>query len=179
MNASIAVLGLSLVMLVPVSANSQESEQAPQDVVAGIEAAGGRVEHESMDSEKPIVAVSFATQPIGDEALKPLHALTSITKLTLNNTQITDAGLEHLTPLASLKRLYLVDTTITDAGLEHLKSLPGLELLSLVGTKVTDAGLEHVKGMEVLQTIFLAGTEVTDEGVEALKEARPMLEVIR
>jgi len=152
---------------------------ASPEAIARVEEAGGRVEHEAMDPEKPVVAISFATKPVGDAALEGLGAFPGLLKLTLNNTQITDAGLAHLEGLASLEKLYLVDTQITDAGLPPLKGLKGLKLLSLVGTQVGDAGLEHIQAMEALQTVFLAGTKVTDEGVKTLQEARPMLQIVR
>lgn len=174
-----AAFGAVLVSLWPNPCPAQEGGPDVPQAVTQVEAAGGRVEHQDMDPEKPVTAVNFATKPVGDSDLIPLGAFVHLEKLTLNNTQITDAGLEHLKSLVNLKKLYLVDTSITDAGIESIKSLPALEILSLVGTKITDEGLKHLESLDALRSVFLAGTGVTDEGVQALREARPMLEIIR
>ena len=84
---------------------------------------GSHNPHEAMDPEKPVIAISFATKPVGDDALEGLGAFPSLQKLTLNNTQVTDAGLARLEGLPALEKLYLVDTAITDAGLPPLKGL--------------------------------------------------------
>ena len=51
-----------------------------------------------------------------------------VSRVILNNTQITDAGLVHLKGLTRLGVLYLENTQITDAGVAKFKeALPGHE----------------------------------------------------
>ena len=173
---------LSLFLLVTVS-NSRAQEPATNPelaaAIAGVEEAGGKVYHEDLKPEKPVVAISFATTGAGDEALASLSGFAGLKKLTLNNTKISDAGLDHVKGLASLEKLYLVDTAVGDGALERVKELPALQVLSLVGTGVTDAGLEQLKDMKSLKVVFLAATKVTDEGVKKLQEALPELKVER
>lgn len=172
----------SLFLVVPLSSSlAQEPGATPElaAAIAGVEAAGGKVYHEDLKPEKPVVAISFATTGAGDDALASLAGFTGLKKLTLNNTKISDAGLDHVKGLASLEKLYLVDTAIGDAALERIKELPALQVLSLVGTGVTDPGLEQLKDMKSLQVVFLAATKVTDEGVKKLQEALPELKVER
>jgi hypothetical protein len=160
-------------------APAQEPQAGPEQAIAEIQKAGGKVERDEKDPGKPVVVVNFATTPAADDALANLKGFDKLQKLTLNGTKITDAGLEHLKGLTGLQKLYLVDTAITDAGLERLKGLTGLRILSLVGTQVTDAGLEHLKGLTNLQTVFLYGTKVTDAGSKALQEALPKVKIDR
>ncbi len=177
--AALAALAMATLVTSPAVVRSQDNPPDSAPAIAQVEEAGGRVEHESSDPEKPVIAVNYATKPIGDEALSPLKQFPELTKLSLNNTKVTDAGLKQLEGLDSLEKLYLVDTQITDSGLEPLKSLKGLKVLSLVGTPITDKGLDALGAIESLETVFLAGTKVTDEGVKTLEEARPKLQIVR
>ena len=185
MNASQGVAALlSLLFFLPAgTAWSQEKKAAAdgpvEKAVAEIQKAGGKVERDEKAEGKPILVVSFATQPVDDAKLACLAGLDKVQKLTLNSTKITDAGLDAVKGLGSLKKVYLVDTAVTDAGVEKLKGIAGLQVLSLVGTQTTDAGLEHLKGLGELQLLFLAGTKVTDDGVKKLQEALPKLKIER
>ena len=145
--------------------------------IAAVKKAGGKVERDEKEADKPVTVVNLGVTQADDAALEPVKGFAKLKKLTLNGTKITDAGLDHVKGLASLQKLYLVDTKIDDAGVEKLKEMKELRILSLAGTGVTDAGLEHLKGMINLETVFLHGTKVTDEGVKKLKESLPKLKV--
>ena len=77
--------------------------------------------------------------PIVEEAIrksleKPEGQLTKadlakVTRLDLNDTQITDAGLTEVAKLQQLTRLYLDYTKITDAGLKDVAKLQKLTTL--------------------------------------------------
>ena len=67
-----------------------------------------------------------------DSGLKELAALTSLTTLSLSDTQVTDAGLKELTTLKNLtaaSRLYR--TQIPDASEKELAKLQNLTALDL------------------------------------------------
>jgi Leucine-rich repeat (LRR) protein len=73
-----------------------------------------------------------------------LKGLTYLSYLDLPPT-VGDAGVEHLKALTNLTNLRLDGTQVTDAGLEGLKNLKRLKTLRLDGTKVTPEGVKRLK----------------------------------
>ncbi|ADV61924.1 hypothetical protein Isop_1339 [Isosphaera pallida ATCC 43644] len=156
--------------------------RSPQDaeILAAIEAKGGRISRDEAAEGKPVVAVSFATAKIADADVALVQAIPTLTKLVLNNNKsLTDAALDPIPSMSSLRKLYLVETGITDTGLAKLKDHPSLEILSLVGTNVTDAAVPSLQAMPALKELFVAGTPISDEALRALKTARPNLKIDR
>lgn len=100
-----------------------------------------------------LVRLRLTNQPVRDEELKPLSALTNLNRLNLENTQITDAALAEL------------------------KQLPKLEQLNLYGTAVTDEGIQQLATYPQLKVVYLWKTKVTPQGIERLKRAKPTLKI--
>lgn len=100
-----------------------------------------------------LVRLRLSNQPVRDEELKPLSALTNLNRLNLENTQITDAALAEL------------------------KQLPKLEQLNLYGTAVTDEGIQQLATYPQLKVVYLWKTKVTPQGIERLKRAKPTLKI--
>lgn len=119
------------------------------------------------------VSKLYGMVEFSDQDAAHLGELSSLTRLSLDNTQITDAGMIHLKGLTSLQRLSFYGCQVTGEGFEHLKGLTNLRLLDLRLTQVTDEGLEHLRGLGSLESLDLTGTNVTNEGVERLQQALP------
>lgn len=100
-----------------------------------------------------LVRLRLSNQPVRDEELRPLSALTNLNRLNLENTQITDAALAEL------------------------KQLPKLEQLNLYGTAVTDEGIQQLATYPQLKVVYLWKTKVTPQGIERLKRAKPTLKI--
>jgi len=100
-----------------------------------------------------LVRLRLSNQPVRDDELKPLSALTNLNRLNLENTQITDAALVEL------------------------KQLPKLEQLNLYGTAVTDEGIQKLATYPQLKVVYLWKTKVTPQGIERLKRAKPTLKI--
>ena len=191
----------------------QENKAAQDQAVANIEKRG-QVFRDEIQAEKPVIG-SISTKQIDDRACpiegferstvavarrnpdhrrraRNLKWLTSLTDLSLDNTEVGDAGwrargLEK--PSETVPRpheghrrwVFAVEGAesprnpvtrrdrVTDPGMVHLKGLTRLEWLLLHDTQVGDAGLRHLKGLADLEFLFLHNTQVSDAGLEHLK----------
>jgi Leucine Rich repeat len=99
-----------------------------------------------------------------------------IDELDLSGLPITDAKLEQFRKLPGLKSLNLSGTAVTGAGLGHFKKL---RQLNLRGTRITDGGLQHLEGLTDLRELNLTDTRVSDAAVERLRNALPLVTVVR
>jgi uncharacterized membrane protein/mono/diheme cytochrome c family protein len=102
-----------------------------------------------------------------------------ITWLDLSNAQLPAEAWAALPALKNLTRLHLQQSNVTDAQLIGLKGLAHLEYLNLYGTAVTDAGLVHLEGIKSLKSLYLWQTKVTPAGVRQLQQKLPELRVDR
>ena len=117
-----------------------------------------------------VTRCSLDQSEISDAGLEHIGGLTELRTLSLGNTTVSDAGLQHMEGLLQLQELLLGGTNVTDAGLEYLKGLTQLRWLGVGRTKVSDAGLKYVKGLTRLQRLDLWGTKVSDAGLRHLNE---------
>jgi internalin A len=128
--------------------------------------------------------------PVDDDDLTHIAALTSLEQLTINGRHVTNSGFEHVRPLrrlkslsismgritsmeplggmGSLQLLTLFRTQIDDAGIAAVKTLPSLKRLHLEEASLTDAGLVHLSGLSRLTVLDLSGNEITDAGLMQL-----------
>ena len=106
-------------------------------------------------------------------ALRPVAR--NVAWLDLGRTDVGDDALEVVSELPHLTRLYLQQTQVTDDGLANLEGLEYLEYLNLYGTSVGDGALEHLYDLPALSSVYLWQTEVSDSAVAALQEAVPDL----
>lgn len=66
---------------------------------------------------------------LGEEGLRQIGELTSLTSLALHSPRVNDQGLDHLRNLKQLRSLQLGDTDATPAGIERLqRALPKLDI---------------------------------------------------
>ncbi len=117
---------------------------------------------------RSIERVIFFGNPIGDETVRRLMKLPSITGTSLGATKITSACIPDLATRTDLLWLGFIDRRITDADIEKLRGLVNLTVLELDGTLVTDAGLKHLRSMKKLQHLTLSYTAITGAGLDEL-----------
>ena len=123
--------------------------------------------------------VSQRTGPADSLMRAFLKVSSQLTWLNLGGTETTDDALASIAGLKNLTRLHLENTDVTDKGLIHLKQLPYLEYLNLYGTRVTDSGIQELATLKNLKKLYLWQTDVTMAGIARLKESLPGLEVTR
>ncbi len=115
---------------------------------------------------------------LGDDDLKPLAGLSTLSELSLLGAMITDDGLKFLEGLRKLQKLNLTAAPrITGAGLVHLEGLAELRDLSLGYTHVDDAGLAHLAPLKHLQTLRLPGTPIRGPGLVHLGGLAELTEI--
>ena len=96
--------------------------------------------------------------------------------------KLTDCRLSHpdwtqLSKLTSLTRLYLENANITDQDLLSIQSLPKLEYLNLVGTEVTRSGVEKLSALPKLKKLFLFHTPIPEADQGAVRQLFPKVTV--
>jgi len=93
--------------------------------------------------------------------------------LKAGNQPVTNLQLSKLSALTSLTRLALEHTEITDQGLTSLKSLSTLQYLNLNYTKITAPGVMALAPLKNLQTVYLYGTNIKQEEMAGLTRSFP------
>lgn len=97
--------------------------------------------------------------------------------LKLSGQPVSDEDVHKVANFKKLTRINLENTNITDAALVHLKNLPNLEQLNLYGTNITDKGIESLTSCTNLKVVYLWKTKVTPEKINQLKKVLPQLKV--
>jgi serine/threonine protein kinase/Leucine-rich repeat (LRR) protein len=111
--------------------------------------------------------------------LTPLKGvnLSSLTKLSLNNSKIDDAALVHFKDCKNLTGLWLNRSKVTNAGMACFKECKNLHTLGLKFTEVYDAGLVHFKDCKDLTGLDLGELPVTDQGLANFKDCKGLTEL--
>lgn len=91
--------------------------------------------------------------------------------------QFTDALIEAIAECSSLTKLSINNTNITDLQLYKLNSLNELQYLNLVNTKVTLAGLLKLTNLKKLSQLYLGQTSITADGLNKIKSVFPNVKV--
>ena len=82
---------------------------------------------------------------VGDEQMKPIRQMSSLTILDLDRTSVTDRGVKQLATLENLQQLFLCDTSVTDASVEVLAGHSKLLSLWVENTKISQNGLDKLR----------------------------------
>lgn len=94
----------------------------------------------------------------------------NITWLDLSGVSSLDEGaMKIVGQFSNLTRLRLQNSNVSDALLSHLTQLPNLASLNLFGTGVSDEAIEFLIPIKSLKKIYLMGTLISQSGVEQLK----------
>ena len=129
-------------------------------------------------TELEFTAVSLR-KLLNDEGFKKLAPIAeSLIAVKIGSTAITEGALiSELPKMKNLTKLDLNQTEITDGGLDAVAQLKELQWLNLYGTKVTDAGLLKLKGLPKLEKLYLWNSKATPEGAAVLKKELPGVKV--
>jgi serine/threonine protein kinase/Leucine-rich repeat (LRR) protein len=120
-----------------------------------------------------LVTVQVSSTGVTDDDLKYLQGLTSLTSLSMWDTEITDRGLANLTdsgrvPLPSLDSIYAQRLNISDKGIACLAGCSGVFRLYLSETQVSD--LELVcRTFPNLSQFHIERTSLAGESLAQLK----------
>ena len=91
--------------------------------------------------------------------------------------QFTDALSEAIAGCTSLTKLSINNTNITDWQLAELNSLNELQYLNLVNTKITLAGLLKLSNLKKLSQLYLGQTSITANDLNKIKSVFPNVKV--
>ena len=86
--------------------------------------------------KKQLIWLKIGDKPVNDALLRTISQLDNLTKLYLNNTEITDKGLFYLKNGDKLTYLNLIKTPVTAQGVMQLKDLKNLLSLFLYQSQV-------------------------------------------
>jgi uncharacterized membrane protein len=113
----------------------------------------------------------------------PLSVLAPVTQqiawLDLSGYRLEPGELGVVAAMSNLTRLELQRSNVAGTDLVALAGLAHLKFLNLYGTDVDDSGLEHMRRLSSLRWLYLWQTGVSDSGIAALREALPELLIDR
>lgn len=110
-----------------------------------------------------------------DDAARALGDCKTVTKVCLQNSDLTDAGLRRL-PLEQLTSLEISRAPVTAAGLQDLKRCKQLRSLWIDVDQADGAIAALLRGQGSLGALSLDGPEITDEHLQGLDKLQ--LEVL-
>lgn len=102
-------------------------------------------------------------------------AIEQITWLDLGGVGVKDSWLEVISGFPNLTRLMLDNNEITDKGTSHLSKLENLESINLYNTLVGDSTLILLSQIKSLKRIYLWNTKVSKQIIEKVQEDYPSL----
>lgn len=168
------------------------SKQRRDEIVAQIEAAGGKVTdvQQDLDNITKIFGAGPDTKQLRDITGKPgelrvslpggpaleklgpqLGELADIRSIDFSAPDtLTDAEAVHLEKLKAVQVLSLGRSKVTDAGLKHLAGLSQLTELSLAQTEIDGSGLAHLANLKELSRLFLDGSKIKGESLKHVKQ---------
>lgn len=125
------------------------------------------------------LGLGYMHGPITEAGMLPIQALTKLSHLALDGTQVTSDSLAQLAELKELRTLSLRLTKIDDTGLEHIAALPNLEALYLDGARrITEVSLNSMISIRTLKELHLAGIQLGKSGLQKLKQL-PQLDFLK
>jgi hypothetical protein len=119
---------------------------------------------------------NFSGSTVGDDGLKALTKVKTLSEVVCYHTRITDAGLKNLKELPKLKAINVgpqFSMRLGDVGLAILCEITTLERITYDETILTAASLQHLKSLKGLKELTLNKTEVSASDLEKLKTELP------
>ncbi|HEY1188122.1 MAG TPA: hypothetical protein VGE74_10720 [Gemmata sp.] len=120
---------------------------------------------------------NFSGSTVGDDGLKAVAEVKTLTEVVCYHTRITDEGLKHLKKLPKLTSINVgpqFSMRLGDAGLVTLCEIPTLERVTYDETALTYTGsLKHLKALTGLKELTLNKVEVSAGDLEKLKADLP------
>jgi internalin A len=119
---------------------------------------------------------NFSGSTVGDDGLKAIVKVKTLTEVVCYHTRITDAGLKNLKELPKLKTINVgpqFSMRLGDMGLATLCEILTLERITYDETILTAASLQHLKSLKGLKELVLNKTEVSAADLDKLKTEVP------
>ncbi|MCM5663388.1 DUF2231 domain-containing protein [Galbibacter mesophilus] len=131
-----------------------------------------------LGEDNNLLDITFTEKILSEQQFSELEKVSEyITWLSLSGTEIESGGLGLISRFKNLTRLELNDTNVSCSEVTHFSSLEHLEALNLYGTSVQDDCLSSIGNLTELKRVYLGNTEVTEAGVQKLKQANENLKV--
>jgi len=118
--------------------------------------------------------LSLDQSKLSAASLAQLQAMTKLEHLKLKGN-IGDAEIEQIARAKSLRFLNLPQASFTDDALAKLSTLPRLELLRFGSPGVTDAGMQSLPSFPSLRFLHIIDSPITNAGLEPIGDS-PQLE---
>lgn len=169
--------------------------EVPQTEQQALDALSSRGARLRTDGAGQYTEADLSFTSSGNQDVRLLAAIPTLTELDLTGTSVDDDGIAALTSCQSLRALKLKgtkisasglgglpttlilfdasNTSVTDDSLQAIALWNDLRYLSLNNTSISDAGLEHLRGLKNLRGLSLINTSVTEDGIKSLKESLP------
>lgn len=120
----------------------------------------------------------YNVENVTEDKLRELSkAKENITWLNLSGTSIQDESLVYVGQFTNLTKLKINQTQITSQGLKHLQQLKNLEYLNLYGTQITDDSIESILQLTALKKLYIWQTDITQPGLAKIRESAPQIKV--
>lgn len=109
--------------------------------------------------------LTIENSSIQGDGLKYLSGMKHLASLTMCRCEIGENAFAYLPDLPALTQLNLQITTVSDADLESIAKLTALVDLSLAHSKVVGPGLRFLHALPELKTLSLYYSPITDDGL--------------
>lgn len=121
--------------------------------------------------------LNFSGSTVGDDALKAVAEVKTLTEVVCYHTRVTDAGLKYLKELPKLRVVNVgpqFSMRLGDAGLATLCEVPTIERVTYDETVLTYAGsLKNLKSLKALKELTLNKVEASAGDLEKLAADLP------
>lgn len=125
-----------------------------------------------------VVSVELRGKAIKDDTLPRIEHLSTLTSLSLIDTDVTGVTLDRLTALDELLELRLSGCSIKDEDLRHVVRLRRLRWLDISNTNITDKGLDELMAIASLENINVVGTKITPMEMEKAQRRAPTVNIV-
>jgi uncharacterized membrane protein/mono/diheme cytochrome c family protein len=121
------------------------------------------------------LSINFvAADSVTQQHIALLQALSKqVVWLKLGYTQLNKAAIAIIDKLPALTRLYLNNSNITDNDMRQWNNLKQLRYLNVTATAISAAGIAHLKNATQLKQLYVHNSAVQAKDVLALKKIFP------
>jgi len=109
-------------------------------------------------------------EKIREQGILAIPIAQNTNSIYINASYAGENFISMLPKFKLLSRLHLENTDITDTATLHISKLSNLKYLNLYGTNISDASIPHLKKLGNLKKVFLWQTKMTSQGAEKLKK---------
>ena len=160
-------------------ANEAFAARKPADpkTIAKLEQAGFMARQSTLSSTELVVSPIAPGTHFTDQQMAVVAAVANqIVELNLMRAGLKDPSMASLPQFSELTRLHLENNELSDSAVRQLAGLGKLQYLNLYGNKgITDASVDSLAKLTGLKHLYLWNTAVTAKAAARLKQLRPDL----